>query len=632
MNKAFKRLLTLLLCAFLYCEVVGATTFYVNGQEDLPDANPGDGEALAANGKVTLRAAIEEANATPGEHTIVFSSAIAQNRPQIGTVYIENTLVVNGELRVVLGESVNSVNIVARGDTEFRAIKVEEGGRFYIDGRKPGKEQGLIRFQSEGPSSPLRANRGTGIYASLHSEVTVIHCVFADMRAQQAGGGIYVDRAILRIDRVSFSNVVAESDGGAIYNNFGRVEMSGIAGGRAKQNGGMLFNNKGIVVIKNFDSSSFTTELRGGVAELNGGKIYSYGGIIDAAMATIESGTAVRGGAFFLSGGAEMHLDKSSIRGHDANVDGGAIFVDDGIVTFSQCALSDNTAALSGSAVYMKYGQAMFLNSTVIENIVISSEIKKQTPMSGGAVFVYPDAEFAAVHIGNTIIAKNYEVGSALTSDITGLVVSLGHNLIGVSDNVVGLIASDFMGSADHPLDPRMEFAPNINFVPRYLYLPLPGSPAIDAGDNSLFAHPDFVGSACHDARGSDFPRIRNAIVDIGAIEVQQGAEAPPCGGHSADREDTGRIDLGDLLRVIQFYNADGYHCDPDGEDGYAPGPNTSAQDCAPHSSDYNPQDWRINLSELLRLIQFFNSGGYHACPDTASEDGFCVGAGRGTV
>jgi hypothetical protein len=81
------------------------------------------------------------------------------------------------------------------------------------------------------------------------------------------------------------------------------------------------------------------------------------------------------------------------------------------------------------------------------------------------------------------------------------------------------------------------------------------------------------------------------------------------------------------LLRVIQFFNSGGFHCAAGTEDGYAPGPGDDT--CAPHSSDYKPQDWLISLSELLRLIQFFNSGGYHPCPDAvpATEDGYCVGA-----
>jgi len=77
---------------------------------------------------------------------------------------------------------------------------------------------------------------------------------------------------------------------------------------------------------------------------------------------------------------------------------------------------------------------------------------------------------------------------------------------------------------------------------------------------------------------------------------------------------------------VIQFYNSGGFHCEEGTEDGYAPGPGD--QTCAPHSSDYAPSgpDWRIVLTELLRIIQFYNSGGYHPCPDEGTEDGFCPG------
>ena len=83
------------------------------------------------------------------------------------------------------------------------------------------------------------------------------------------------------------------------------------------------------------------------------------------------------------------------------------------------------------------------------------------------------------------------------------------------------------------------------------------------------------------------------------------------------------QISLSELLRVIQFFNSGGYHCDAAGEDGYAPGAGDTS--CAPHTSDYSAQDWAVNLSELLRLIQFYNSGGYHGCPE--GEDGFCPGA-----
>jgi len=99
---------------------------------------------------------------------------------------------------------------------------------------------------------------------------------------------------------------------------------------------------------------------------------------------------------------------------------------------------------------------------------------------------------------------------------------------------------------------------------------------------------------------------------------------------HTADQDENNEIDLSELLRVIQFFNSAGYHCEAGTEDGYNPGPGD--QSCQVHASDYNPQDWFVNLSELLRVIQLFNSGGYHACPgeDPPTEDGFCPGLATG--
>ncbi len=113
--------------------------------------------------------------------------------------------------------------------------------------------------------------------------------------------------------------------------------------------------------------------------------------------------------------------------------------------------------------------------------------------------------------------------------------------------------------------------------------------------------------------------------VSLGNGEEGEGeTEGGGSGAHTADQDGNNLISLSELLRVIQFFNSGGYHCETGTEDGFAPGP--GAQTCTAHDSDYTPQDWSIGLSELLRLIQFFNSGGYHACPGENTEDGFCPG------
>jgi hypothetical protein len=110
------------------------------------------------------------------------------------------------------------------------------------------------------------------------------------------------------------------------------------------------------------------------------------------------------------------------------------------------------------------------------------------------------------------------------------------------------------------------------------------------------------------------------------------GTHPDPCESpfHSADQDEDNRIGLTELLRVIQFFNSGGFQCAaaPDAtEDGYLPGAG-DAHGCCPHASDYigSGPDWSIQLTELLRLIQFFNIGGYHYCPGDATEDGYCPG------
>ncbi|MBI1319498.1 MAG: hypothetical protein GC168_11215 [Candidatus Hydrogenedens sp.] len=97
-------------------------------------------------------------------------------------------------------------------------------------------------------------------------------------------------------------------------------------------------------------------------------------------------------------------------------------------------------------------------------------------------------------------------------------------------------------------------------------------------------------------------------------------------GRHSSDYlGEPGRIELEELLRLVQLYNAGAYACPgASTEDGYVPG--LPACTGPFHSADYNPADGRISLGELLRVIQLFVASGYAV--DCDSEDGFRPGFG----
>lgn len=125
----------------------------------------------------------------------------------------------------------------------------------------------------------------------------------------------------------------------------------------------------------------------------------------------------------------------------------------------------------------------------------------------------------------------------------------------------------------------------------------------------------------------------RSAIVgpgDIFAADIALDSDGvvegePVDSPHTTDQNANGLVDLSELLRVVQLYNASAYRCDAVGEDGYSVGGGSTS--CPPHAGDYAPQDWSISLSEALRSVQFFNLGGYYPC--VGSEDGYCPGQPR---
>jgi len=88
----------------------------------------------------------------------------------------------------------------------------------------------------------------------------------------------------------------------------------------------------------------------------------------------------------------------------------------------------------------------------------------------------------------------------------------------------------------------------------------------------------------------------------------------------SMDVNQDGFLSLSELIRLVQLYNANEFHCSDSTEDGFAPG--NGARACGTHSSDYLEQDWMISLSELVRGLQLFRYGFYILCEN--GEDLFC--------
>ncbi|MFP4502251.1 MAG: choice-of-anchor Q domain-containing protein [Candidatus Hydrogenedentota bacterium] len=599
-HRKFARMLLWGLSGMMALSAHGAT-FVVRDPQDLPDTNPGDGVAMSAAGTTTLRAAVEEANATPGADEIVLSRVLGQR--EIGEAFLEGTLLIADDLAITV-DALAFVIFVVPSDLAFRVLEVMSNVSLHMES--------IFLSAREGDTT-YSADRGGLLYINPGAYVALDGSDLLRGRASVAGGGIYIDHGTL--DMCGYVSVSGYSalDGGAIYNDGGNIHIgcSSHVSGTAGRYGGGIHNNRGVVRFSLDSSNSGVFRCSAGGA---GGGIYTDGGIVTLRTMSLSTSTSPQGAGLYLTGDAWAEVIGSNFREHVAGADGGGIYVESGVLRASQSTIQTSSAGNLGGGVFVAGGEATLINCTLVNN----------DAQTGGGIAVAPGGG-GVLRMGNSVVAEN--VADEAPS-IYGAFESLGHNALGVSEGAVGLTASDFSGTVGAPLDPMLEFLVRHDgtpYSPGLVYVPGSGSPLIDAGDTALLAREDFVGSRCFDARLTCCPRVRGSAVDIGALEYQEGEIGLTCmGTHSADADEDGAISLSEMLRVIQLFNAVGFGCYEFSEDGYRIG--AVDHECTPHSADYLPQDWRINLTELLRVIQFVNVGGYYPCPDANTEDGFCPG------
>ena len=197
-------------------------------------------------------------------------------------------------------------------------------------------------------------------------------------------------------------------------------------------------------------------------------------------------------------------------------------FNDLGTTTMLDCSVIGNNAASGGGVGTTHYGTTTLTNSTVGGNSASGSGGGLYTDDHGTATLTdcTVSGNFAAsggglwngngtVSLGNTIVAVNTAAASG--PDALGTFASLGTNLIGETDGSSGWVASDLTGTAAQPLNPLL--APLGDYVgPTPTMALLPGSPAINAGNNALIP-----AGVTTDQRG--LARITSGTVDIGAFE-----------------------------------------------------------------------------------------------------------------
>ena len=316
------------------------------------------------------------------------------------------------------------------------------------------------------------------------------------------------------------------AQGGAI-SNVGVLTIAGCtlsnntASGGNIVSGGAIYNIAGAMSISDSTFSGNSAVANDGAVNVYGGAIYTAdnGRPVTITRCTIAGNASRQGGGIYLSSSgnaAPVNVLDSTLSGNTATADGGAIFNASGVLSVLNSTLSGNSAANEGGGID-NAGNTTLVNVTVSNNTAgAGGGFLNQTyqemvwnPYTHNYDVVTKDRPTS---VANTILAGNH--GPAASPDVQGYLTSQGHNLVGDGTGAGGLTAAgDQVGSAAAPIDPRLGPLQD-NGGPTQTMALLPGSPAIDAGDNSLSPGP-------YDQRGPGYPRIVDGIIDIGAFESQ---------------------------------------------------------------------------------------------------------------
>jgi CSLREA domain-containing protein len=181
----------------------------VNSAGDGSDANPGDGACAAADGTCTLRAAIDETNATPGADTITIASGInpavaptfdalnLQSNPPLTTY---DSVIIHGNGATIASGSTNGVAFV---------------GRFFdVEANWSGAQTTIDHVQFHGgPNGGSSAKSDEGLVMDSPGHLSITDSTFTNLESFGDGGiGILQTAGTLNVDRVTFANNQADGE------------------------------------------------------------------------------------------------------------------------------------------------------------------------------------------------------------------------------------------------------------------------------------------------------------------------------------------------------------------------------------------------------------------------------------
>ncbi len=430
----------------------------------------------AGDGRLSLREAVIQANATSAADTIVFAAGLETQ-----------TLVLTG------GE------LVLRQDVTIDGDQNNDGQGVVLSG---GDDQRILRTSGAGTDVGLQditlidgytpGAAGGGIFAGSGTNVSLRACEVASCRGEHGGGGINAANGsqVTVIDSIMRSNIAVYGGGGAI------------AG----------------------DSLAAIT-IRHCILSENIAGYYQDGGAVSASILFVEDSVfsrniAAGGGAISIISG-NVNITRSSLISNGASY-GGALQIINSNINIENTTISDNRAfyidyGVRGGGVCVIGDSALTIaNSTITNNVAtIGGYGSTRETASGGGIDSGVGVELTLL---NTIVAGNavrhQYGGPAIGPDIYGTITSSnGHNIFG--SDVAGDVPGDREGIASGLIFAALDPETGGGLVNAAGAVPLR-----NAITNPALSGADPLGAPAGGQLGGARPLPAGSLPDIGSLEI----------------------------------------------------------------------------------------------------------------
>lgn len=533
---------------------IGATEYY---GEMLVDTTTDATDDDYSPGNFTLREAVAVANAQPGAETITFAAALNGGAITLteGELRVIDSLNINGPGAANLaisGGDASQIFWLGSNNTseayEISGVTLRNGNG--VNSSRISGFGGAISFFDEFVGDDVltisdavltdnTSDLGGAIYA-LKSELNITNTIIDNntatgTSATRGGGGIALQSANATLTNTTVSNNTASSTGGGIY-NFTFSGAVGFGNTLLTINGGSISDNSatfgGGIYNENQNVGEFATANLHEVIVSGNMVTGSGGGIWNNSTALIED-SVIRGNtASGFGGGIRIEgptvVRRSEITENQAFQGGGiGSSSDQAISRFENVTISGNKATIVGGAggagVYAFDSKFLFTNSTITNNIIGDGTSAAQ----GAGIFIdpttNPTTNPAEVELSNSIVAGNVSTGTGV--DVAGTILVAQNSLIesNTGFSITSASGTNLLGGA-----PLLGPLQN-NGGPTKTHALLPGSPAIDAGDNAR-ATDSGSNVFVTDQRGAGYLRIISASANGGATVDMGAFEAPFAG------------------------------------------------------------------------------------------------------